>query len=262
MQTPVARLGGTAFAVAVGLFETGCPGEFSGLLDPLDAGASDAGADEPSTHNVPTYDAAASDAAAPDSAAAARDASADAMSGDAGASPDGASATDAGSDASSTEAGCGATDTTGSCGACGQACDSVSGAPSCDGKTCSYVCNAGNVDCNAAVAPDTDGCECATPACCGNSCQTIHDNGVGQAYYDCNPLGVYGAMAAMAACTAFANGDPSKCSDKWYCDVAERQVCYVAGPNTCQTYCWTYSGASAGTVSDCTCPAKAIASWQ
>jgi hypothetical protein len=115
--------------------------------------------------------------------------------------------------------------------------------------------------------PETEaGCDplvCMTPVCCGDTCETIHSNGAGETYYDCNPLGTYGVAAAMAACTAFANGDASRCSGGWDCHstMDDKQVCYVDASGNCQTYCWTYSGTTAGMLSDCTCPATLLASW-
>lgn len=54
------------------------------------------------------------------------------------------------------------------CGACGNACDTTTGAPGCDGSKCSYTCAFGKLDCNSAVAPNLDGCETsASPTNCG-----------------------------------------------------------------------------------------------
>ncbi|HEX4449198.1 MAG TPA: hypothetical protein VH044_20810, partial [Polyangiaceae bacterium] len=64
---------------------------------------------------------------------------------------------------------------TSTCGSCGAACNTNTGAASCNGSTCSYQCNSGLIDCNGGNAPDTDGCECATPACSGAGCQTTHN---------------------------------------------------------------------------------------
>jgi hypothetical protein len=114
---------------------------------------------------------------------------------------------------------------------------------------------------------ETDaGCDpvaCMTPACCGDSCETAHSNGAGGTYYDCNPLGTYGAATAMAACLAFAGGDSSKCSDGWDCSntSGDQQVCYVDSSAHCTTYCWNYAGATAGALSDCSCPVVKIADW-
>jgi hypothetical protein len=79
--------------------------------------------------------------------------------------PDGSTA-DAGSDAAS----------------CSVSCDTTTGSPTCHGNTCSYACTQGLADCNAATAPDTDGCESslsstASCAACGNACDTSHSTG-------------------------------------------------------------------------------------
>ncbi|MBI2394446.1 MAG: hypothetical protein HYV09_33050 [Deltaproteobacteria bacterium] len=65
-----------------------------------------------------------------------------------------------------------------SCGACGNACDTATGTPSCDGTKCSYSCGALKLDCNSATAPNLDGCETSSTSLsncggCGNVCNTI-----------------------------------------------------------------------------------------
>jgi hypothetical protein len=67
----------------------------------------------------------------------------------------------------------------------------------------------------------------------------------------------------MAACVAFAGGDPSLCTDGWNCqdDSSIKQVCYVDSSKNCQTYCWTYAGTAVGALSDCSCPVTSIAPW-
>ena len=101
------------------------------------------------------------------------------------------------------EGGCGPLGTPANCSACGVACSTATGTPSCSGSACSYTCNSNLQDCNGAMAPDTDGCECAGTACCGLGCQTIHSSGVPSPanYYDCNPKGNTSQTQAMAACT-------------------------------------------------------------
>jgi hypothetical protein len=251
-------LGSSGFSmcvVALGLVTAGCPVGVNGLApDPIEAGV------HPASYDAQVGEAAAQDSATSQPDAATEDAALDR------ADPDVVDAheVDAGDAREETEAGCGPLGTVANCSACGQSCDTQSGAPSCDdGGTCSYACNPGLSDCNAASAPDTDGCECATPGCCGDLCETAHSNGAGQTYYDCNPPDTYGSAAAMAACTAFANGDASKCTDGWDCNSSstEKQVCYVDASNACQTYCWNYSGTNAGVLSDCSCPVTKIANW-
>lgn len=158
---------------------------------------------------------------------------------------------------------CSATNTPANCSACGVACDTKTGSPSCDGTTCSYSCKAGHSDCNQATAPDTDGCECATPACCGTGCQTSHSDGQGQTFYDCNPADTYSSATAIAACTAFAKGDAGDCSDNWTCSGdSNNYVCFdtTSNVNDCTT-CWAYTGPNKGKVVNCECPWSSIASW-
>jgi hypothetical protein len=204
---------------------------------------------------------------------------------DGGGSEAGVDASEAGSDGGSDakldapveaapEGGCGPTNTTTNCGACGKACTPVGAtADSCNGLSCTYTCSTGHSDCNASTAPDTDGCECATPGCCAAGCQTVHPDGVGQSFYDCNADGTYTEVTATEACTAFAlsaGGTAADCSGGWTCKgSATTTVCYSTDTgNTCADYCWLYEGTApdggvgAGLVSDCSCPGAIVASWK
>jgi hypothetical protein len=128
------------------------------------------------------------------------------------------------------------------------------------------MCNAGASDCNKNTAPDLDGCECATPACCGASCETTHNNGVGQHYYDCNALSTFNLNQAKAACLAYVQtigGTAANCTDGWQCGGAGPVlVCSqnTAG-TTCVSYCWGYNGALVGAVTGCSCPFTVGGSW-
>lgn len=69
-----------------------------------------------------------------------------------------------------------------SCGSCANRCDTASGTPSCDGSKCSYVCASGKLDCNAATAPNLDGCETSATSvlncgACGNRCNLTNASG-------------------------------------------------------------------------------------
>jgi hypothetical protein len=164
---------------------------------------------------------------------------------------------DAGEDAAVSP--CGPTDTVINCGSCGTTCDTTTGSPSCNGTTCSYACNAGQIDCNT-QAPDTDGCECTTPACCGSSCQTTHTDGEGQSFYDCNALGTDTEDEAMEACAAYAasiGGKVSDCSGNWVCSGQPSQACYTGSAGT--QYCWGYEGAM--NVYPNYCPSSAVGTW-
>jgi hypothetical protein len=161
------------------------------------------------------------------------------------------------------DGGCGPLDTADNCGACGVVCDRGTGLPTCVNTTCTYACNPGHLDCNAVNGPDSDGCECTTPTCCGTSCQTAHDDGVGDKFYDCNMLGTYTDPSAIEACQAYARGmggDPTQCSDGWSCNGVDTQsVCYAPSGNG--TDCWNYSGMNAGQVTDFSCPAGKLGDW-
>jgi hypothetical protein len=164
--------------------------------------------------------------------------------------------------------GCGTPDTVDNCGACGVKCNKTTGTPSCAGATCTYVCAAGHSNCNAS-SPDTDGCECATPGCCGTGCETTHTDGVGQAYFDCNPRATYTEAAAFAACTAYAKSVGSSganCVGPLTCTGSSvPTVCFTTSGGQCASYCWQYTGVYAdggpGTVWDCACPAHVMGSW-
>jgi hypothetical protein len=171
--------------------------------------------------------------------------------------------TEAGVDApSGTEAGsdCGPLDTTTNCGACGASCDTThSSGASCTAGGCQYAsCSTGYSDCDK-TAPDTNGCECATPGCCNTQCQTVHSNGVGQSFYDCNPTGTHTLASAIEACLAYAKtvgGNANDCVGGWGCPQGSMQnvaVCYSAqgGMVVCSNYCWTYIGATTGDVQSC-----------
>jgi hypothetical protein len=107
---------------------------------------------------------------------------------------------------------------------------------------------------------DTDGCECATPSCCGTSCETTHNDGFNQNFYDCSPLNTYTSTSAMEACIAYAptvGGTSANCHDGWGCmaEPSLNEVCYTnTSDTTCKTYCWVYSYSPGfvTTCSDCT----------
>jgi hypothetical protein len=145
------------------------------------------------------------------------------------------------------------------------------GTPSCAGFACTYVCRAGLTDCNASVGTDTDGCECATTgatACCGTSCANAHVDGVGQTFYNCNPVPTTTEVEAIDACVAYettvvgASLAAMNCSGGWSCDAgnppfADLDVCYVTGTGNnlvYGAYCWEYKGANLGKAVDSACP--------
>jgi hypothetical protein len=167
---------------------------------------------------------------------------------------------DAGHDAAGADSGCGPLDTVTNCGACGVACPAsgdnagVSSAM-CTGTSCQYVCKMGNLDCNASVAPDTDGCECAwsgaiTATCCaGNACPTAHatgyamqPSGANETFYDCETM--VDQQLAMDACAAYS-GAAADCALGTCNTPGELVVCNFNVP-TQDSVCWAYAGAAAG----------------
>jgi hypothetical protein len=100
-------------------------------------------------------------------------------------------------------------------------------------------------------------------------CDTSHSDGVGQNFYDCNPLDTYSAGSALEACTAYAvslGKTAAYCSDGWGCEANTSldEACYTpqADGSTCSTYCWVYSGNSEiGWVTDCSDCQTEVSTW-
>ena len=120
----------------------------------------------------------------------------------------------------------------------------ATGTPSCVAAKCVYACHAGRADCK--TAPDTNGCECATPGCCGMACQTVHSNGVGQSFYDCVAQGTYSPTQAQAACTAFTGNGGQCAASTTNCLVVVASVLAVCGSASGKCYCWDYGGTQMG----------------
>jgi hypothetical protein len=70
------------------------------------------------------------------------------------------------------------------------------------------VCTAGTCCAPGQLACGPSGARlcCAGTACCGDACQTIHSNGLGGTFLDCNPLGTWTRDAALAAADAWGSG--------------------------------------------------------
>jgi hypothetical protein len=140
----------------------------------------------------------------------------------------------------------------------------------CNGATCTYAgCLAGHANCNTA-APDTNGCECATPGCCGNSCEDTHHNGVGQFFYDCISPGTIDQAQAQKACTAFTSSS-AQCNVTACDDAGSTAMCSTATKTTC--ICWAFAGGGGGHVAQgmpavtdggnelCQCPTAGSPTW-
>jgi hypothetical protein len=152
---------------------------------------------------------------------------------------------------------------TSGCGACGVACDTATSTrATCVNGACVYTCAPGHIDCHTAP-PNGDGCECETPACCGDVCQSTHSNGLGQTFYDCTPPQTYTRDQATAACAAYT-GNSSDCGDFACPEGGERAVCALS-LTSCA--CWTYTGAHAGRVLNtgnlphCVCAGDTAPTW-
>jgi hypothetical protein len=154
------------------------------------------------------------------------------------------------------------------CGGCGNQCDAInSTGAACMNGTCTYTgCASGRSDCNQ-TAPNTDGCECPTAMCCGNSCQPVHNNGLGQTYLlTCTPLGTPGnestysvtmATAARAAWPAGSDGNKT-------CGNGANASACIQRMQGGQCAVWCYTKTLAGRVlqsTNCSCPTGSSQTW-
>ncbi len=172
---------------------------------------------------------------------------------------------DAGTDAfPDGDAGCGPVNTVTNCSQCGSKCDPLNADDaSCTGTTCQYACKTGFSNCDAS-APDLGGCECPTPTCCGASCATTHNNGVGQSFYDCVAKGTYTQMQAGKACTAYTGNQFSCSAANCLSDAGDSVVCGAADSGSC--VCWNYVGNNISHVyksgsGTCFCPGSSDPTW-
>jgi hypothetical protein len=167
------------------------------------------------------------------------------------------------------DSGCGDLNTTTNCSACGDKCAStmtIETTSTCGGDTngfaatCSYTCASGHQDCNAANAPNLDGCECmvagATQAqcCLGTaSCPITHNNGLNQAssrFFDCDTYAANPSQVADDACIAYVGAaNAGQCGP--YSDSDASTVdSWCSGAFTGDCICWTFAGQYAGQVYD------------
>jgi hypothetical protein len=240
-----------------------------------DDGAEDAGGPDATFDTTSPADAPADETSAADASDAPSDGG-DAASDSADGSPD-----------ATNDGGCGPTNTTSNCGACGTSCaaapSSAVATATCTGNSCTYTCQGGHLDCNASVAPNADGCECATPGtisatCCpSNACPTQHvtgfptgQTGLDQTFYDCSTT--VAEQVAMDACNQYSGPNPvtnkSNCQTNTQfgvtCTNGDMVVCnFLSGTQDC--VCWAYQGpatgwaVSSGSTSMCLCPGGSTA---
>jgi hypothetical protein len=154
------------------------------------------------------------------------------------------------------------------CTGCNTRCDVThSLGASCGVGGCAYTgCVPGWTSCNMAP-PNAQGCACNTPGCCGSNCQTTHADGLGDSFYDCQPLGTHTQAQATAACAAFT-GNVAECSVFTCTDATMGPlICSDLSATTCA--CWSYGGGNVGRVFDamspgaasCACPLTTDQSW-
>jgi hypothetical protein len=168
--------------------------------------------------------------------------------------------------------GCETPESSTNCGKCGQACGTSNtgtfSADTCVNNSCSYTCDTGHYDCNVATAPDQDGCECVGTGsgCCGGGCQTAHQDGEGQNYYDCSAVNTHSQTEAQLACEAYTGGS---CSQSSTCCGAVIIVCLgttataYCGTNGSTSLCWSYGSVGSGNVtsgSSAACSGS-VATW-
>jgi hypothetical protein len=94
-----------------------------------------------------------------------------------------------------------------------------------------------------------------------------HSTGLGQSFYDCNPLDTWTDLSAMEACAAYAatvGGTAANCSDGWGCMANPNliEVCYGdTSGTTCTKFCWAYAG-SPGIVTSCSDCTTTAGNWK
>ena len=104
-------------------------------------------------------------------------------------------------------------------------------------------------------------CDCPGSKFCGNACGTTHFDGLGDPYFDCNPLKTYTAVSATEACAAHNGGLYQECLPS-SCSAGDSVICESTDGNTFSV-CWDYSGTSVGHVSPAggLCPTNSDPTW-
>ncbi|HKQ98817.1 MAG TPA: hypothetical protein VJV75_13145 [Candidatus Polarisedimenticolia bacterium] len=133
-------------------------------------------------------------------------------------------------------------------------------------SVCVYVCQANQVNCD---GDNANGCECAGTVCCGTACAPPHQNGLGQTYTSCSPLGVPGnpATYGQALASQARAGWPVTGSDFQLADFCGAGLSAVLRQAPSQCAVWVYTGSLAGYVrlnsasSTCLCPTAASPTW-
>jgi hypothetical protein len=137
------------------------------------------------------------------------------------------------------------------CTTCGAACDMAhSNDAGCSATGCTYSgCAAGYLDCHT-TPPNADGCECNAPSCCeGGVCEPLHDNGVGENYYDCTLVGTYTAALALKACLAYVGPDAgTECVSFPCSNPSNGPIICSSGATTKNCMCWSFGGNDVGLV--------------
>jgi len=127
------------------------------------------------------------------------------------------------------------------CGACGApACNLPNATPDCPAGACVVKsCSAGFFDCDGKAA---NGCECAganlggaAGGCCpAGKCQTMHTDGFGHSFYDCEATYSETLARDAAKAAGFATPFGNNCGPM----MSEKVIC---GQSTAGCTCWTYA---------------------
>ena len=89
---------------------------------------------------------------------------------------------------------------------------------------------------------------------CSGDPIVVHDNGMGQQYFDCVPVSTYNITQALEACNAYNNATIAPCDTAHSCGTGQGFLC---GTYQGTTVAWYYEGARVGKllISICDCAA-------